>query len=539
MTSMIVCPEPPAARIGGEILARGGNAADAAVAAAFAQGVANPFLCGLSGTAILLHMDRGGRATVLNGECAIGSGSVPAAWVDTLGGRAETIGRFIVGNEDNQIGPPSVMVPGFVATCWELHQRLGSGRISWAELLAPSIRLATDGFEVYPYIADAWSTRADGQASARPGYPSLMDKFDRDPAARAIYLKDGSASYKAGDVLRQPAYGATLERLARDGAEDFYRGRIARIMAEDLMRRGSLVRSADLAGYRVVDQAPLTGTHGGMEIVTTPPPSPGVQILEMLAILEGLKFRDRVFDDPATIDLLAQVMRAGFVDNTDIKAVLLEEAEAWAAMIMEPTRIDGWTRRIARGDRISGSPERKSTGTTHLVVVDDAGAAISFTHSVGSVAGSGSVTPELGFLHNNFLGHFDPRSGRQMSILPGRRIGSGAPTIVRRNGDLRLVLGAPGGSRIITAILQTLLHVIDHGLGADIAVAGHRIHSEEDFLVHLEPGWPEEMRTGLQAFGNAVGWNRYQARVQAIQADEAGNLIAGADPRGGAVATGR
>ena len=110
---------------------------------------------------------------------------------------------------------------------------------------------------------------------------------------------------------------------------------------------------------------------------------------------------------------------------------------------------------------------------------------------------------------------------------------------MRRNGHLRLVLGAPGGSRIITAILQTLLHVIDRGITADLAVARHRIHSEEEFLVHLEPGWPEETRTGLEALGNTVGWNRYQARVQAIQADDTGNLVAGADPRGGTAVTGR
>lgn len=539
MTAMVVCPEPPAARIGGEILARGGNAADAAVAVAFAQGVTNPFLCGLSGTAILLHMDRSGRTTVLNGECAIGSGAVSRTWIDTLAGRAEMIGRFIVGDEDNQIGPPSVMVPGFVATCWELFSRLGSGRISWPDLLTPSIRLASDGFEVYPYIADAWSTRADGQASARPGYPSLMAKLDRDPAARAIYLKDGSASYGVGDTLRQPAYGATLERIAREGASDFYQGRIAKLMAEDLERRGSVVRAGDLANYRVVDQAALSGRYGGVEIVTTPPPSPGVQILEMLAILEQLGFRGHAFEDPRTIDFLAQVMRAGFVDNTDIKAVLIEEAEAWATRIMEPTRINDWVRRIVAGERISGSPERQSTGTTHLVVVDDDRTAISFTHSVGSVAGSGSVTPELGFLHNNFLGHFDPRPGRQMSILPGRRIGSGAPTMIRKDGRLRLALGAPGGSRIITAILQTLLHVIDHRLTAEAAVARHRVHSEEDFLIHLEPGWPDPIRDSLQSLGNTVAWNRYQARVQAIQADDAGILTAGADPRGGAVATAR
>jgi gamma-glutamyltranspeptidase/glutathione hydrolase len=146
------------------------------------------------------------------------------------------------------------------------------------------------------------------------------------------------------------------------------------------------------------------------------------------------------------------------------------------------------------------------------------------------------VAPSLGVLHNNFLGHFDPRPGRPMSIVAGRRIGSGNPTIVRRDGKLRLTLGAPGGSRIISSTLQVLLHVLDHRIPVDAAVARKRFHSEEDALVHLEPGWPEATRTALEALGNVVRWNRYQARVQAIGVADDGALVAGADPRGGAVA---
>jgi gamma-glutamyltranspeptidase/glutathione hydrolase len=231
MAAMVVCPEPQAAAIGGAILARGGNAVDAAVATAFAQGVANPLLCGLSGTAILMHRDRHGGLTVLNGECAIGSGPVPASWVAGLKGRSEMIGRFIVDGEDNQAGAGSVMVPGFVAAAADLHRRHGSGRCPWAELIEPSIRLARDGFEVYPYIADAWALDADGQAGSRPGYPSLSAKLARDADARAIYLKDGHLPYRVGDRLIQKAYGDSLDQLASAGADDFYSGAIARPMA--------------------------------------------------------------------------------------------------------------------------------------------------------------------------------------------------------------------------------------------------------------------------------------------------------------------
>ncbi|MBM6594034.1 gamma-glutamyltransferase [Microvirga sp. BT291] len=534
---MVVCPEPPAAAVGADILHRGGNAADAAVAAAFAQGATNPFQCGLGGTAILLAMDRTGGTTVLNGEAETGSGPVPAGWARHLNGRAEAIGRFIVEGDDNQIGAPSVMAPGFVATCAELLALHGSGRFSWAELIAPSIRLAT-GFEVYPYIAAIWAREFEERGPAAPGYPSLMAKFERDDGARRLYLKDGSQPYRTGDCLRQPALARTLDRIAQAGAADFYGGAVGRQIGEDLERRGSLVLAEDIASYRVRRQEALHARYRGHDVHTSPPPSPGVQLVEMLGILERLNIPAHPRDSLEAVDTIAQVMRAGFADNRDVKAVLLPEADAWTRRVTSQDRIRQWAERIARGERIAGEAERRSTGTTHVVAVDDDGLAISFTHSIGSVAGAGFVSPELGFLHNNFLGHFDPRPDRPMSILPGRRIGSGMPTIVRRDGRTKLVIGAPGGSRIITSILQVLLNVVDRDIPADIAVGLPRFHSEEDLLIHLEPGWPEAIRTGLESRGCAVRRAIDQARVQAIQIDQDGRLIPGADPRGGAVGLG-
>jgi gamma-glutamyltranspeptidase/glutathione hydrolase len=209
-----------------------------------------------------------------------------------LRGRSEAIGRFIIDGEPNQIGPGSVMVPGFVAACHELFSRFGSGRLRWAELLEPAIRLAADGFAVYPYIVSGWAKDDDGQGSSRPGYPTLRQKFAHDPAAAAIYMKPDGSGYAVGETLHQPAYAATLDQLARAGAQDFYEGAIGRAMGEDLSRRGSLVRPDDLAGYRIVEQQALRGAYRGDEILTTPPPSPGVQLLQMLAILE-LGWRSR------------------------------------------------------------------------------------------------------------------------------------------------------------------------------------------------------------------------------------------------------
>ncbi len=192
MPNMIVCPEPPAAKVGQEVFAAGGNAVDAAVAAAFAQAVTNPLLCGIGGTAIM-HLYDGSRrqGLVMNCRVACGSRPVPASWAEEYQGRAETIGRYILKSEANQVGHQSVMVPGFVRNCWEAHRRFGSGRLTWADLLAPSVRLAKEGFEVYPYIANYWQDRED-----RPGYPALMTKLRATPDAARFYLKPDGSIYR-------------------------------------------------------------------------------------------------------------------------------------------------------------------------------------------------------------------------------------------------------------------------------------------------------------------------------------------------------
>lgn len=530
--AMMVCPEPPAAQIGGQILAAGGNAADAAVAAAFAQGVSSPFMCGLGGTAILLHLDQGGKPTVLNGEAAIGSGRVPPVWVETLGARSEAIGRYHIPSEDNQIGATSAMVPGFVAACHALYERFGSGRLNWRELIEPSIRLAERGFQVYPNLALVWDKRADITA---PAYPAMREKFDRDDNTRLIFMKAGDQPYQEGDLFRQPILAATLDQLASAGAQDFYTGAIGKTMASDLEHRNSLIRHSDLAAYTVIEQSALSSQFRGYSLLTTPPPSPGVQFLEMLGIVDALGADLGDPDRADTIHRIAQVMRAGFSDNRDIKAVPLAQAMEWAHSIMNPRRHADWARRIDAAQTVTGPASASSTGTTHLVVIDNNGSAISFTHSVGSTGGSGAVTPGLGFLHNNFLGHFDPRAGKPMSIVPGRRIGSGMPTIALRDNKIKLVIGAPGGSRIITSIFQTVLEVLGRGTRVDAAVRKLRFHSEEENLIHLEPGWPEPVAAALRASGSGVQSNSYQARVQAIEVAADGCMIAGVDPRGGAV----
>lgn len=532
---MIVCPEPPAAGAGEEVFAAGGNAIDAAVAAAFVQGVTNPLLCGIGGTGLIYYHDRARRESVaINGEVSIGSEPVPAHWPDEFLGRAETIGRYMLRSEANQVGYQSAMAPGFVKACAEAHRRFGSGNLSWPELLEPAIRLARDGFLVYPYIAAFWAGNAGSDATdARPGYPGLGIKLDATPDAREIYLKPGGASYLTGDRIIQSDYAATLQQLADAGADDFYNGEIAAMTAADFADHEGLFTAGDLKDYTTFDQPTLRASYRGHEITTPAPPSSGVQLIEMLNILQHFDPLAMGHNSAGYVDLLARIQRAGFSDNAQLKGIAIEDGLRFAETITSEGHARAWAERMDAGDRVIVRGGAIDPGTTHVTAIDSQRNVVSFTHSIGSLAGSGVVTPGLGFLWNNFLGHFNPLPGRPDSIIPGRRLGGLLPVIVFRDGEPYIGAGAPGGSRIITAVMQALINVMDHGMDMATAVSAPRFHSEEEQLLYLEPRFPEQTAEALRGLGNDVQRSTYMARVQAVRINAAGELEAGADPRGG------
>jgi gamma-glutamyltranspeptidase/glutathione hydrolase len=534
--SMIVCPEPLAAQAGQDMFAAGGNAIDASVAAAFVQGVTNPLLCGIGGTGLLYYYDhRQRRSIALNGEVSIGSRPVPAGWTGEFVGRAETIGRYILRGEANQVGHQSIMAPGFVKVCADAWQRFGSGKLAWAELLEPAIRLARQGYEVYPYIAAFWQPGVASDAhDSRPGYPALSCKLDATPDTRRIYLKPDGSPYVTGDRIVLADYADTLERLATAGGDDFYSGEIARIAAADFDTHDGLVSRDDLRAYDVIDQAVLRADYRGFEITSPSPPGSGCQVIEMLNILQHVDVVGLGHNSVAYIDLFARVQRASFADNVTLKGIDFDTGLHFAARVNSDERARYWAERIMAGDRVVVRGGAVDPGTTHVTVVDAERNVVSFNHSIGSLAGSGVVTPGLGFLWNNFLGHFNPLPGHSDSIVPGKRLGGLLPVIVFKDGEPHIGVGAPGGSRIITAVTQALVNVIDHGMDMGTAISVPRFHSEEEQLLFLEPAFSERTASALRDLGNDVQRSTYMSRVQAIRVDPAGLLEAGADPRGGA-----
>lgn len=529
MKGMVVAPEPLAAEAGASIFKKGGNAIDASIAAMFVQGVVNPMLCGIGGTGLMfVHIEELNKTVLIDCSCTMGSGKVPKEWEANYIGRSEAYGRYILKDEENQIGYKSIMIPGVVMGAWEAFQKYGSGQVTWKELLYPAVTYAKDGFKVYPYIAEFWS----GRSAASPGYPSLDFKMDQSKAASSLY----GTPRKTGEWFVQGKYGNTLEKLAKHGGNDFYTGEIGEKIAKDLELHEAFISKDDLANYDVFETEPLLGTYRGYEIrAAVSGCSSSPQIVSMLQIMEGFDLNKYEHNSPAYIDLLSRAMRASFVDHVKLKG----DPPLSIAMNLLPKytskeRAEFWQEKIKK-DPISGTsyPTGLGSDTTHVSVIDELGNAVSWTHTLGSLAGSGVITEELGFLYNNFVGHFNPLQGYWDSIIPGKRGGGGSPLLIYKDGELVMAIGAPGGSRIFTAIMQVLINVIDFDMSLKEAVEAPRFHSEEKDIIYLEPSLSEEIEKELLKTYKVIR-SSYMSRVQAVWKDpSSGAFTAGADPRGG------
>lgn len=526
MRGVVVAPEPPAADAGREILAQGGNAADAAVAAAFAQCVTNPLLAGIGGMGTMyVHGGQTGERTALDCLSEIGSPPPPARWAAEFKGREETYGRYMT-SEDFQIGYPSIMVPGLVRGCGELWRRFGSGRIAWARLVEPAARLARDGFEIYPFVRRSWND--DYPARAVPRLAARWAKF---PEAAGIY---GRAP-DVGERFIQPDYARTLDRIAGGGPDEFYAGDLGRTIGDDLERGGALITPEDLRTYRVLTPPAVRGVYRSFEVDGAAPPASTSQVIGMLQIAAGFDWRAMDPEGPDAIELIAKIMRVGFYDHVPLKGDPPYAAAAHRLReLVRPEHAVHWIERIRSGARVCNEgTSRVDVGTTHVTAADEEGTVVVFTHSIGTPGASGVVTPGLGFLYNHFLGHFNPLPGHWDSIVPGKRGGGGAPLVVYRGGRPYIALGAPGGSRIITACFQTIVNVVERGLGIQEAVSALRCHSEERNIIFLEPSHPAATEMELVRRGYDVRRATRMSTVQAVLFDEGGRRHPGADPRGG------
>jgi gamma-glutamyltranspeptidase/glutathione hydrolase len=406
-----------------------------------------------------------------------------------------------------------------VAGLYEALTRFGT--ISWAQAIEPAIPLAREGIPVSGYMHGYWTT------DYGPDVVPNAQRIQATPAAKELYTRDGKL-LAIGERFVQPDYARTLERLAGGGPEAFYKGEIADAIAADFEANGGYITKEDLAAYSVNVTEPLRGTYRGLSLAAAGPPAGGLTLLQMLNFLEGY-----------------DLGRSGWPSTE--AARLLVEAMAWAVAdrelhVADPRFIEIPTGALADKDYaararqvVAGARVHDRSDTTQVCVVDDAGNAVSLTHTLGSA--SGVVTPGLGFGYNNYMNCFDPRPGRPNSVRPGKtRVTMMAPTLVfDKGGRLRVCVGAPGGTKIVMGILQVLVNVIDHHMSPVEAVSAPRIDFQGD-VVQVEARIPLAVSQGLERLGyhvnrRTLNYDSYFSRPQVIVAESDGFLQGASDPR--------
>ena len=526
MPGMVVCPQPRAADVGASVLASGGTAFDAAVATAFAQMIADPFMCGIGGFgSIQVYSAATREISSIDFHTTGGSGIVEGMWANDVKGRTEVSGYTLFDDFRSELGYTAIMTPGAVAGFGAFHRKFGTR--PWAELLQPAISMAKDGVDVTPFFADYLAR------PLVPGLPGGMQRVSATDACRNIFVKPDGSLYTVGETIRNPDYGATLTQIANEGPDTFYTGALGDRLAADLKANGSYVTRDDLAQYQPVWQQPVIGTYRGYTLSTVPPPGSGVTLIQILQILDHFPLSTMTHGSAEHLDLVARAMAAAHHDR-----------ELWLAdprfsdvpvdVMVSPERARFWADKIASGELPPGAKATEPSATTQICVADDAGNVVSCTHSLGT--GSGVVTPGTGFVYNNSMKLFDPYPGGKNAMMPGKaRVTGMVPTLILKDGVPVMAAGAPGGSVIISAVAQSISNVIDFGMSPAEAVAATRIHCESG-PIEAEARMPDAVKRDLEARGHTVrrSARSYDMMMSYAHLLELGPALrGGADPRSG------
>jgi gamma-glutamyltranspeptidase/glutathione hydrolase len=360
----------------------------------------------------------------------------------------------------------------------------------------------------------------------------MAQRIQVTPAAKALYTNGGRLK-ELGEPLIQADYARTLSVLAEKGPDAFYRGEIGARIAADFQQHGGFITTADLAGYRAEVTRPLESTYRGLRVLAPPPPAGGLPLLQMLNYLEGYDLPALEWPGVEAARFRVEAMGWAFADRERHLADP-HFAEVPTDMLLDKHHAEAARARSAAGERFAGRPPVDAASTTHVCVIDAQGNAVSLTHTLGS--SSGVVTEGLGFGYNNYLNCFDPRPEHINSLAPGKtRTTMMVPTIVFDGDRVRAVAGAPGGTKIVTGVLQTLLNLFDHGMSPVEAVSAPRVDYQAD-LVQAEGRVPVAVIEGLRAAGYEVNrrpqnYDWYFANAQLIAVEPGGRLRGASDPR--------
>ena len=529
---MVVAQEPLAADVGVAVLKSGGNAVDAAVAVGFALAVTFPYAGNLGGGGFMLIRMADGRTTFIDFREKAPGKATHDMYLDASGNATK----------DSVLGWRAAGIPGSVRGFELALKKYGTK--PWAELLQPAIHLASSGFPIsYPQMR-SFKSNADG-----------LSQF---PESRRIFLK-GGALYDWHEIFQQPELARTLGHIAHHGAKEFYEGETAKILAREMEKNGGLITLDDLREYQAVERKPLEGDYKGYHIITSPPPSSGgLGILQMLGMLDGTGYEKSRAGSATEYHYLAEVMRRYYADRNEYLGDPDFVKNPTTAML-DPAYVR--TRRDSI-DPVNATPSDQirpglpagaveGSDTTHYSIADEQGNVVAVTYTLNNGYGSKVTVPGLGFLLNDEMDDFSAKpgtpnlfglvQGETNSIAPGRRpLSSMVPTIVLKDGKPFLALGAPGGSMIITAVLQVMLNVMDFGMNVQEAIDFPRIHHQwKPDTLGIERGVSPDTIALLKKAGYSIEESRplVIARVEAILLSD-GWLQGGHDERGTGKAVG-
>ena len=523
---MVVSQRKIASEVGAQILKEGGNAVDAAVATGLALAVVLPRAGNLGGGGfMIIHLKEEEKNIAIDYREKAPSGAFRDLFLDENGNYDKKKAQFSL---------LSAGVPGSVAGFH--HALMNYGTLSWEEVLKPAIRLAEEGFEI-PH--DLANTLASKRYRAR---------LSSNEAAAKVFYKEDKSLYKAGEILVQNDLANTLRQLSEFGPDAFYKGEIAKLIVKEMERNGGLITLEDLSNYKIAERKPLNGQYKDYKIVSMPPSSSGgTHLIQMLNMLEEFPIKEMGFGSAESIHILAEVMKRAYADrskylgDTDFYKVpssltSKDYAKSLNAFISKD--------KITPSDEISaGNPfPYESPDTTHFSVMDSFGNAVSNTYTLNFSYGSGMMIPGTGMLINNEMDDFSSKPGTpngygllgsEANAIEGnkRPLSSMTPTIIFKNDEPYMVFGSPGGSRIITTVLQVALNVMDHDMNIAQAVHSPRIHHQWlPEILMIESGFGPDTERLLTEKGYKLYPSSTMGSVQAIM-KEGDYFYGSADPR--------